>query len=60
MVTTIEELARLCRSTEYGPGAARRPAAYPEDYFARYPIPGVIAHKVVDRLRSDDVYDQTR
>ncbi len=33
---------------------------YPRSYFARFPIPTGIVQKIVDRLRSDDVYDQTR
>ena len=32
----------------------------PRSYFARFPIPTGIVQKIVDRLRSDDVYDQTR
>ena len=58
-MTTIQEIAKLCRSTEFIPGA-RRPANYPEDFFARFSIPTPIVQKIIDRLRSDDVYDQTR
>ena len=59
VVTSIQEIAKLCRSTDFVPGS-RRPANYPEDYFARFPIPTGIVQKIIDRLRSDDVYDQTR
>ena len=37
-----------------------RSLLYPGSYFARFPIPTGIVQKIVDRLRSDDVYDQTR
>ena len=33
-------------------------AAYPEEYFARFPMPHRFVNMVVGRLRLDDVYNQ--
>ena len=34
----IADLAKLCRDTGYRHGAAKRPANYPEEYLARFPV----------------------
>ena len=59
LVANIDEVIKLCRSTGYSPGD-KRPPNYPEEMFARFPIPEAIVLKIVDRLRSDDIYDLTR
>jgi WASH complex subunit strumpellin len=38
----------------------QRPVNYPEEYLARFPLPPLIVAMIVARLRSDDVYNQTR
>lgn len=55
----IEDLARLLRDTGYQPGE-KPPNNYPEVYFERFPVPSRVTHKLIDRLRSDDVYHQIR
>jgi WASH complex subunit strumpellin len=63
-IPLIDEVCKLCQITGYSPpptlGAppARRPANYPENYFARHPLPKNFVEMVIGRLRSDDVYNQ--
>jgi len=57
---THSNVCRLCRSTGYHPLVARRPPSYPEDYFARLPPPQRVVMMVVNRLRSDDIYNQMK
>lgn len=52
------QIARLCKCTGAEGGA--RPAGYPESYFGRFDVPTSIVDMVVDRLRSDDVYNLVR
>lgn len=59
LVQNIDEVIKLCRSTGFALGE-KRPANYPEEMFARYPVPESIVMKIIDRLRSDDIYDLTR
>jgi hypothetical protein len=59
LVPNIDEVVKLCRSTGYVPGE-KRPPNYPDELFARFPIPEPIVLKIIDRLRSDDIYDLTR
>ena len=58
----VAELAKLCRDTGFRPGEplARRPPAYPEDFFRRCAVPPGVIAMLLSRLRSDDVYHQTR
>lgn len=59
----IVELAKLCRDTGFRPAdphGKARPVGYPENYFARFTIPPSVIAQVLTRLRSDDVYNQTR
>eukprot|EP00771_Trimastix_marina_P004021 gnl/Trimastix_PCT/750.p1 GENE.gnl/Trimastix_PCT/750~~gnl/Trimastix_PCT/750.p1 ORF type:complete len:1166 (-),score=486.01 gnl/Trimastix_PCT/750:907-4029(-) len=57
-VPNIEDVCMLCRSTGFTPGAARRLANYPEDYFARMTLPRPVIQLILGRLRSDDIYNQ--
>ena len=34
-----------------------RPNKYPEEFFKRFPVNGKVVNMVIDRLRSDDVYN---
>lgn len=60
----IDEVCKLCQNTGYTPSPAlgappaRRPAGYPENYFARHPLPPYFVEMTIGRLRSDDVYNQ--
>jgi len=59
---SIVELSKLTRDSGYrfnNPNA-KRPANYPEEYLARFPIPPKIVNMIIGRLRSDDVYNQAR
>ena len=55
----LDNVTKLCRSTGYNkaPGS-KRPSNYPEDYFGRFSLPDDVVGYLVDRLRSDDVYNQ--
>jgi WASH complex subunit strumpellin len=54
------KVCNLCRSTGYLPATARRPPKYPEDYFSRLAPPPQVVSMVVNRLRSDDIYNQMK
>ncbi|KJE94402.1 strumpellin, variant [Capsaspora owczarzaki ATCC 30864] len=56
----VDDVCKLLRSTRFNPrdGWAKRPAGYPEDYFARVPISPQFIDMVLGRLRTDDVYNQ--
>ncbi len=57
----LESVARVCKSTGFLPtNPPRRPAAYPEAFFERVPVPSNVVDMLLDRLRSDDVYGLTR
>ncbi len=58
----VSELAKLARDSGYrhGVAGAKRPANYPEEYLARFPVPPKIVSMIIGRLRSDDVYNQAR
>uniref|UniRef100_A0A7S3YNZ3 WASH complex subunit strumpellin n=1 Tax=Lotharella globosa TaxID=91324 RepID=A0A7S3YNZ3_9EUKA len=58
-IPNIDEVCKLCRSTGYSP-TGRRPAKYPEEYFARIKIPKEVIKMIVSRLRSDDVYNRRK
>ena len=59
-IPNIDEVCKLCRSTGYQPNnpKAKRPAKYPEDYFARFRIDEDVIAMIIGRLRSDDIYSQ--
>jgi len=56
----IDDVCKLCKSTGYIPGAAKRPANYPEEYFKRIELPENVISMIVGRLRSDDIYNGTQ
>ncbi|GAM16870.1 hypothetical protein SAMD00019534_000450, partial [Acytostelium subglobosum LB1] len=55
----IDDVCKLCKSTGYLPGMAKRPNNYPEEYFARVQIPQSVLSLVIGRLQSDDIYNGT-
>lgn len=58
-IPNIDDVVSLCKQTGYDraqPG--KRPVGYPEEYFARFPMPRRFVNMVVGRLRLDDVYNQ--
>ena len=58
-MANLDDVCKLLRSTGYsGAPGAKRPSAYPDDYFARVPIPSHFVTMLISRLRSDDVYNQ--
>lgn len=64
---SIVELSKLTRDSGYRhsfsssqSSSSKRPANYPEEYLARFPIPPKIVNMIIGRLRSDDVYNQAR
>jgi len=71
---SIDDVCTLCKSTGYistralnglrsATGLAnpnKRPARYPCDYFARFPIPPRVVSLVIGRLRCDDIYNAIR
>ncbi|EGG23615.1 hypothetical protein DFA_05749 [Cavenderia fasciculata] len=56
----IDDVCKLFKSTGYLPTNPKRPANYPEEYFARIPIPQTVLSMVVGRLTSDDIYNGTQ
>ncbi|KAJ4457254.1 putative WASH complex subunit 5 [Paratrimastix pyriformis] len=60
-LSNVEDVCRLCRNTNFLAGPVpRRPPNYPEEYFARFPLPREVIQMVVGRLRSDDIYNQLK
>jgi len=55
----VEEITKLVRNTGYVPGK-QAPSKYPEKYFKRFPIDKTVVAMIIDRLRSDDVYNMIR
>ena len=51
-------MCKLLRSTGFQSNPLKRPPNYPEDLFARVPIPEEFVSMVIGRLRSDDIYNQ--
>jgi hypothetical protein len=57
----FEGVTKLCRATGYDPMQPLvKPQNYPEEFFARFPMRHSIVRMVIDRLRSDDVYNMIR
>eukprot|EP00051_Salpingoeca_urceolata_P033878 m.22586 g.22586 ORF g.22586 m.22586 type:complete len:1163 (-) comp6876_c0_seq1:95-3583(-) len=56
--THLDDVCKLLRGTGFVnvPGA-KRPAKYPEDYFARVAVPERFVKMLISRLRSDDIYN---
>mmetsp|Transcript_82253 Transcript_82253/g.199407 ORF Transcript_82253/g.199407 Transcript_82253/m.199407 type:complete len:1160 (-) Transcript_82253:74-3553(-) len=59
---SLDEVKKLCRSTGFDPRAPKEdaPEGYPEAYFARFPPDKALLNMMVDRLRSDDIYQRVR
>lgn len=57
VVTNMDSVWNLCRSTGFLPNSPKKPANYPEEYFKREPISRPFILMVLGRLRSDDIYD---
>ena len=55
-VPNIEEVKKLFRDTGYSPG--KRPSDYPEAYFQRAPMDMTLIDSLIERLRSEDVYNR--
>lgn len=53
----LDEVCKLCQNTLYVPGQ-KKPANYPEAFFKRFPLPDVVTHMLLGRLRTDDIYNQ--
>eukprot|EP00040_Diaphanoeca_grandis_P027104 m.153504 g.153504 ORF g.153504 m.153504 type:complete len:1159 (+) comp30837_c1_seq2:255-3731(+) len=59
--TNIDDVCKLLRSTGYSAQAgAKRPLKYPDNYFARQHVPPTFVKMLISRLRSDDIYNQSR
>eukprot|EP01064_Diplonema_japonicum_P020497 TRINITY_DN2999_c3_g1_i1.p1 TRINITY_DN2999_c3_g1~~TRINITY_DN2999_c3_g1_i1.p1 ORF type:complete len:1160 (+),score=247.44 TRINITY_DN2999_c3_g1_i1:53-3532(+) len=56
-VANLDDVVRLMRHTGFS--KERRPAGYPEEYFARIPIPVDICDMIIGRIRSDDIYQMS-
>lgn len=56
--SNIDDVVKLLRSTGYSQNGVKRPANYPESFFARVPIDSEFINMVIGRLRSDDIYNQ--
>lgn len=55
----IDEVCKLLRSTNFSNAlGAKRPANYPEEYFARCAPPANFVSMLISRLRSDDLYNR--
>ena len=56
----LDSVTKLCRSTGYLKTSTgiKRPSNYPEDYFNRFSLPDDVINYIIDRLRSDDIYNQ--
>jgi WASH complex subunit strumpellin len=54
------EAIKDTKDSKNAPIPIRRPANYPEDFFARFPVPKREVEMILGRLRSDDVYNSAR
>mmetsp|Transcript_25594 Transcript_25594/g.52071 ORF Transcript_25594/g.52071 Transcript_25594/m.52071 type:complete len:1147 (+) Transcript_25594:262-3702(+) len=57
---THSAVCNLCRATGFSPVQTKRPAKYPEDFFSRLTPPIPVIRMIINRLRSDDVYNQMK
>ncbi|XP_014219163.1 WASH complex subunit 5 [Copidosoma floridanum] len=58
--TKVDDICTLLRSTGFVKGVYKRPLNYPESYFQRIPINESILDLAIARLRTDEIYNQTR
>ena len=62
--SNIDDVCKLLRSTEFDrnkmPNQRTQPEGYPEQYFQRISIKSHYVKMVIDRLRSEDLYNQIR
>ncbi|XP_015590891.1 WASH complex subunit 5 [Cephus cinctus] len=58
--TRVDDVCMLLRSTGYSKSSLKRPANYPEEYFKRVPVNTSLVELVIGRLRSDELYNQSR
>lgn len=57
-IKDVDEIVKLCRSNGFSPHKIdKRPARYPEDYFARFPLPKQFLLMLIGRLRSEELYN---
>ena len=54
----FDDVCKLMRSTGFS--FSKRTPNYPESLFSRIPLPENYVRMVIGRLRSDDIYNQTR
>eukprot|EP00240_Pyramimonas_obovata_P005205 CAMPEP_0118948162 /NCGR_PEP_ID=MMETSP1169-20130426/47345_1 /TAXON_ID=36882 /ORGANISM="Pyramimonas obovata, Strain CCMP722" /LENGTH=428 /DNA_ID=CAMNT_0006894531 /DNA_START=334 /DNA_END=1617 /DNA_ORIENTATION=+ len=59
-IPNVDDIIKLCRGTGYNPKERQQVVGYPEQYFARFPLPRRIMSMIIGRLRMDDVYNQIR
>jgi WASH complex subunit strumpellin len=60
-IPLIDEVCKLMGRTQYTGSArtsGRRIPGYPEEFFARFPLPSKAIQMIIGRLRSDDIYFQ--
>ena len=58
-ISNVDDVCRLVRTTGWSNAPdAKKPANYPIDYFARFPIMPEVLQMVVGRLRAEDIYNQ--
>ncbi|KAK3274509.1 hypothetical protein CYMTET_17305 [Cymbomonas tetramitiformis] len=50
----------MCRATGHTAGQVKQTHGYPEQYFARFPLPVKVVRMMLGRIRLDDVYNQIR
>jgi len=55
-IQNFDEVVKLCRSTGYIKGQ-KRPANYPEEFFARFKIDPNMIGLIIGKLRSEDIYN---
>jgi len=54
----INEVTKLCTDTGFLINA-KRPAYYPEEYLARFPLPEELMIEVINAIKDDDIYKFT-
>jgi WASH complex subunit strumpellin len=56
-IADIDDVCNLCRNTGFSLGK-KRPANYPDEYFARFPMQINIVNMIILHLKDDDIYQQ--
>ncbi|KAK3252031.1 hypothetical protein CYMTET_38655 [Cymbomonas tetramitiformis] len=59
-IPNIDDVIKMCRATGHTAGQVKQTHGYPEQYFARFPLPVKVVRMVLGRIRLDDVYNQIR